>query len=127
MNFIQVMKALSDETRIRILNILQDGELCVCEIEAILNISQSNASRHLTKLTTSEILNYYKVNKYVYYKINEDALKEFSFLDEMVKVHAIKLDQCKKDLQRLKEYKCSGLGCDDLREGKSCFNNKCEN
>ena len=33
MDLIQVMKALSDETRMRILNLLKDGEMCVCEIE----------------------------------------------------------------------------------------------
>ena len=50
MNTVQMLKALGDETRIRIVNILRDGPLCVCEIESILEITQSNASRHLSKL-----------------------------------------------------------------------------
>ncbi|MBP2031925.1 ArsR family transcriptional regulator [Clostridium algifaecis] len=125
MDLIQVMKALSDETRMRILNLLKDGEMCVCEIEAVLDISQSNASRHLTKLTAAKIVDYYKVNKYVYYKINKDTIKAFPFIDEIIRKHAINLEQCKKDLWRLKKYKESGLGCDDLKEGKICFN-KCK-
>lgn len=116
-----MMKALSDETRIRILNILRDGDLCVCEIEALLDINQSNASRHLNKLTNAKILDYYKVAKYVYYKINEDILLEFPFLKEVIKEEAIKLRQCKEDYARLKKYKSCNLGCEDLKEGKVCF------
>ena len=125
MDLLQVMKALSDETRIRILNLLKDGEMCVCEIETVLNISQSNASRHLTKLTTAKIVDYYKVNKYVYYKMDQDTIKEFPFINEILISHVVKLEQCKKDLQRLKKYRESGLTCDDLKEGKVCFNNNC--
>lgn len=125
MDLLQVMKALSDETRIRILNLLKDGEMCVCEIETVLNITQSNASRHLTKLTTAKIVDYYKVNKYVYYKMDQETIKEFPFINEILISHAVKLEQCKKDLQRLKKYRESGLTCDDLKEGKVCFNNNC--
>ncbi|WP_406789226.1 ArsR/SmtB family transcription factor [Clostridium neuense] len=125
MDLIQVMKALSDETRMRILNLLQNGEMCVCEIETVLNISQSNASRHLTKLTTAKIVDYYKVNKYVYYKMDQETIKEFPFINEILISHAVKLEQCKKDLQRLKKYRESGLTCDNLKDGKVCFNNNC--
>lgn len=61
MDLMQILKALADDTRLRILNILQEEELCVCEIETILNISQSNASRHLNKLINAKILENYKV------------------------------------------------------------------
>ncbi|KGK88861.1 metalloregulator ArsR/SmtB family transcription factor [Clostridium sp. HMP27] len=123
MDLIQVMKALSDETRMRILNILKEGDLCVCEIEVLLDINQSNASRHLNKLTNAKILDYYKVAKYVYYKINEDTIKEFPFLKQIIEKHAIKLNQCRIDYERLMKYRESNLSCDDLKEGKVCFNN----
>ena len=116
-----MIKALSDETRMRILNILKDGDLCVCEIEVILDINQSNASRHLNKLTNARIIDYYKVAKYVYYKINEDIIVEYPFLKEIIMEHAIKLKQCSKDYEKLKKYKASDLNCDDLKEGKICF------
>ncbi|QAA32774.1 ArsR/SmtB family transcription factor [Clostridium manihotivorum] len=121
MDLIQVMKALSDETRMRILNLLKDGDLCVCELEVLLDINQSNASRHLNKLTTSKIVDYYKVAKYVYYKLNEDTIKEFPFLKEIIEEHAMKLKQCSIDYERLKKYKDSKLSCDDLKDGKVCF------
>ncbi len=78
MDLIQLMKALADETRMRILNILKDEELCVCEIEAVLDITQSNTSRHLNRLTNAKILDNYKVGNYVYYKIDKDVIKKIS-------------------------------------------------
>lgn len=123
MDLIQVMKALSDETRMRILNILKDGDLCVCEIEVILNINQSNASRHLNKLTNARIIEYYKVAKYVYYKLNENALKEYEFIKEILETQTLKIDQFNKDIERIKKYKNSGISCDDLKDGKLCFEN----
>jgi len=46
-NLIKVMKALSDETRLRILNVLLERECCVCEVMQAPDISQSRASRNL--------------------------------------------------------------------------------
>jgi len=47
---IDILKALSDETRLRIVAQIFKGDMCVCEIEASLGLTQSNASRHLTIL-----------------------------------------------------------------------------
>ena len=44
---VTLFKAMSDETRLRILAMLTHGELCVCQIEAILRMPQSKISRHL--------------------------------------------------------------------------------
>lgn len=121
MELIQVMKALSDETRIRILNLLKDGDLCVCELEFLLNINQSNASRHLNKLTNAKIISYYKIAKYVYYKINSDIIKEFPFIKDVIETEAVKLNQCKIDYERLKKYKDSGFSCDSLKDGNCCL------
>jgi ArsR family transcriptional regulator len=68
---VELFKALSDETRLRILAILLTGEMCVCEIEASLGLSQSNASRHLTTLRQAGILSSRKCSQWTYYKMNE--------------------------------------------------------
>lgn len=44
------------------------------KIEEILQINQSNASRHLNKLMNAKLVTYYKEAKYVYYKLNEETL-----------------------------------------------------
>jgi ArsR family transcriptional regulator len=121
MTLIQILKALSDETRLRILNLLRYGELCVCELEMLLGINQSNASRHLNRLANAKIINSDKRAQYVYYKINENTLKEYGFIKEILDNELIKLEICKEDLERLSKYRESGLSCDDLKDGKVCF------
>lgn len=120
-SLIQVIKALSDETRLRILNLLRQGELCVCEIETILGITQSNASRHLNKLTYANILEFDKKAQYVYYRIKEDTLKRYSFIKEILDNELTKEELYTADLEKLKRYRESRLSCDDLKEGKVYF------
>jgi DNA-binding transcriptional ArsR family regulator len=49
--FTKVTRALRDPNRVRVVKMLQHGELCVCEIQAAFGMSQSNVSKHLTILT----------------------------------------------------------------------------
>jgi ArsR family transcriptional regulator len=123
LELIQIMKAIGDETRLRIINLLSKGELCVCEIECLMEINQSNASRHLNKLTTTGIIKYEKRSLYVYYKINNDILEEFSFLRDFIALELNKIEKCNVDLIKLEKYKSSGLSCDDLKESKGCQEN----
>lgn len=53
---VQLFKALAEETRLRILNLLVQGELCVCDIMKILKIGQSKASRHLVYLRNAGLV-----------------------------------------------------------------------
>ncbi|MDF2840899.1 MAG: putative transcriptional regulator [Clostridia bacterium] len=121
MNLVQVIKILGDENRLRILNLLNHGELCVCEIERLLETNQSNTSRHLNKLTIANLISYEKRALYVYYKVNNNAFDEFQFLRELVSNELTKLEKCKADLIKLEKYKSSGLSCEDLKEGKVCL------
>jgi ArsR family transcriptional regulator, arsenate/arsenite/antimonite-responsive transcriptional repressor len=124
LDLLQIMKALGDETRLRIINLLNKDELCVCEIERIMEINQSNASRHLNKLTTTGLIKYEKRALYVYYKINNDILDEFSFLRDFISLELNKIEKCNVDLVKLEKYKSSGMSCDDLRAGEKCTANK---
>lgn len=64
---VEVYKALADENRLRILNIIAERELCVCEIEEVLGITQSNASRHLNKLRQAGLVSSRKEAQWTYY------------------------------------------------------------
>lgn len=119
MELIQVIKALSDETRIRILNLLNEGDLCVCELESLLNLNQSNASRHLNKLSNAKLVDYYKKAKYVHYKLVEGTLVEYPFIKEILDNELSKIEQCNYDMEKLKKYKNSGISCDDLKQNKA--------
>lgn len=68
----ELFKALGDENRLRILNLLFNYELCVCEFEVILDLTQSNVSRHLGKLKSNNIITGYKDAQWVHYRISEE-------------------------------------------------------
>lgn len=121
MELVQLMKALGDETRIRILNLLRYGDLCVCELETLLSINQSNASRHLNKLNSEEVIAYYKKAQYVYYKLNPTILEKYPFINYILNEQLDKIGQCTEDIQRLNKYKASGMSCEDLKQGRLCF------
>ena len=122
MELIQIMKAIGDETRLRIINLLSKGELCVCEIEQLMEINQSNASRHLNKLITTKLIKNEKRALYVYYKMNDEILNEFSFLRDFITLELVKMEKCKVDLIKLEKYKSSGMSCDNLKESNRCLN-----
>lgn len=70
-NYVNIFKALSDKTRLRIIWLLNkaDLKLCVCEIMDSLNESQYNISRHLRILRNMGLLNEEKDGRWVYYSL----------------------------------------------------------
>ena len=54
--YLRVMKAAADGTRVKILKILQQRDLCVCEMKAVLGISQPSVSRHLRLLEDADLV-----------------------------------------------------------------------
>ena len=67
----RVFKALGDETRLGIVNLLRTREMCVCEIMAALNLTQPTASHHLMILENAGIVKDRKEGKWVFYRIAE--------------------------------------------------------
>lgn len=63
------LKALADETRVRIVALLAHGELCVCHIEAAIGASQSVTSRHLGILRAADIVTTRRNGQWVYYRL----------------------------------------------------------
>ncbi|HEX6050922.1 MAG TPA: metalloregulator ArsR/SmtB family transcription factor [Gemmatimonadaceae bacterium] len=64
-----LFKGFADPTRIRILNVLAAGELCVCDIVEILGLSQPTVSRHLAYLRRTELVEATREAKYAYYRL----------------------------------------------------------
>jgi ArsR family transcriptional regulator len=67
----RLFRALGDETRLRIVALLSHGELCVCHIEAALDLNQSTASRHLGILRTSGVVDCRREGTWVYYHLTD--------------------------------------------------------
>lgn len=69
----RVYKALADETRLRVLLLLAElGELCVCDIEAALEITQSKTSRHLRVLKEARLVSDRRDGAWVHYRLDDD-------------------------------------------------------
>ena len=107
-----VYKALSDENRLRIINILMKKELCVCEIEAILNMSQSNVSRHLNKLKAADIVTSRKESQWAFYTLSDKFIRDNVYLYEHLQKSLIKDEQLNEDVAKLSALeilpKCGG-------------------
>jgi len=69
-------KALADETRLRILSLLQVREMCVCEVMVALDLTQPTASHHLGLLENAGLAKDRKEGKWVFYSIADPELLE---------------------------------------------------
>lgn len=109
----EIFKILSDETRLRIIALLMNGEMCVCEIEKSLELTQSNASRHLTILKKSTILDNYKKSQWNYYRLNDKFIIQNLKLWEYLKEKLENLPTYKSDYKNFKECRNYNL-CNKL-------------
>jgi ArsR family transcriptional regulator len=75
---VRVFKALSDGTRLRILNILLKRECCVCEVMQVLGISQPSASRHLSILHDAGLLKANKQGIWMYYAVDYAGMPAYA-------------------------------------------------
>lgn len=123
MELIQILKAINDETRLRVLNLLMKSELCVGEIEYLLNSNQSNLSRHLSNMKNATLITYEKKAQWIFYSINKDILEKHNFIRVLIEVEFSKLGLFVNDLEMLQEYKVSGKSCLDL---KNCDTSNCK-
>jgi len=110
-----VLKALSDETRLRILNLLYERELCVCDVMETLQISQAKASRHLIYLKNAGLAKDRKYAQWAYYSLlREDNLK---FIDSLVYENLRNLEPYKKDMENLQKWlQCKKPGCESYEK-----------
>jgi ArsR family transcriptional regulator, arsenate/arsenite/antimonite-responsive transcriptional repressor len=72
---IKSTKALSDGTRLRMINLLLQRECCVCEVMQVLNISQTRASRNLSMLYDAGFLKRRREGLWAYYSIDKSSLE----------------------------------------------------
>ena len=107
---IKATKALSDETRLRVLNLLLERECCVCEVMQALDISQSQASRTLTALYDAGFLRRRKEGLWAVYSIDETK----EFCPELIGTVRKALEGNKlveSDRERLGKAERLGPGC----------------
>ena len=92
---VKTFKALGDPTRLRIVKLLEGGELCVCQLIAVLGMGQSRISRHLSILKEAGLIVDNRKGKWVHYRLCcPDASKNIcSCLDGLSQDTAVKQDR----------------------------------
>ena len=108
MELIGILKALGEDIRLRMMGLLLKRELCVCDIEEVLGISQANASRHLGKLKSAGILTSRKNAQWVYYDISPKFREKHPELLEAISAEVKRLESYKADIKSLASIKKSG-------------------
>ncbi len=80
-DLVPIFKALSDETRLRIIKLLAQGELCVCDITAALDMVQPKVSFHLSTLKEAGLIKDRKQGRWIHYNLNgQDLFKRMLLL-----------------------------------------------
>jgi ArsR family transcriptional regulator len=94
-DLLNTLKALSEETRLRILKLLERGELCVCDIVAALDMVQPKVSFHLAVLKETGFIKDRKQGKWTHYKLDDsDIFRRFLLLSvfERIPEEAVSAD-----------------------------------
>ncbi len=100
----QILKALADETRLRIVTLLSEGELCVCELMAVLDLPQSTVSRHLSYLKNNGWLQDCRKGVWMYYRIHDDINHLAGSLLPILTMQLRQTTQGKADQMALNRY-----------------------
>lgn len=99
--------ALADRTRLRLLNLMRDGEVCVCFFAETLETNNPKISRHLAYLKRASLVKGRREGKWMHYRISEPANAEaavvFAATMEMLKTD----EQMQKDLEKLGNVTCA--------------------
>ncbi len=108
----QLFKALSDETRLRILGLLLEGELCVCDLVAVLKTPQSTVSRHLAYLRTAGLVNGRRQGIWMHYSLAAGKKDLHKHLVDLIRGDLGSLPQVRRDRLTLRRYfSRKGAGC----------------
>lgn len=97
--------ALADKTRLRLLNLMRDGEICVCFFTEVLNESQPKISRHLAYLRSAGIVEARRDGKWMHYRITEPES------DQAATVLQDTLDWLASEEEMQKDYEKLAIAC----------------
>jgi len=100
-NTSRLFKALADETRLRILSLLAEGELCVCDLMEVLKLPQSTVSRHLAYLKNAGWVDDRRAGVWMYYSIRRSDSDFHNDMIGFLKRHLLSLPAAAADRERL--------------------------
>lgn len=120
---LDIFKAISEETRLRILKLLQSGELCVCDLVAVLKTSQPKISFHMNVLKEAGLIRDRKQGRWIHYRLDEsDMFRRFLVYSVLEKLTDKIVENDTKILDaflKLKGNKTTRSGCGS-RKATAC-------
>lgn len=120
-NLLSVFKALSDETRLRIIKLLERGELCVCDIMAALDMIQPKVSFHLGVLKEAGLIKDRKQGRWIHYRLDDsDMFGRFLILSVMERISESAVKEDSSRLDEFLERKNNKADVVSLTDRKNC-------
>ncbi len=98
--------ALSDQTRLKMLNLMRDGEVCVCWFSEVLGESQPKISRHLAYLRSAGIVSARRDGKWMYYKIDFPELESAAKMLDNTLEWLAEQEEMRRDYEKLAAVCC---------------------
>jgi ArsR family transcriptional regulator, arsenate/arsenite/antimonite-responsive transcriptional repressor len=108
-SLVPFFRALADETRLRIVMLLLHGELCVCDLMAILDSPQSKLSRHLAYLKHSGIVSGRREGVWMHYSLKDPLNDLYQSHLLLFKEKFSALSPCKQDKRKMLKFKAKGV------------------
>ena len=105
----RVFKLLSDPNRIAIFMLLMDDEYCVCDIERLLNMKQSNVSKHLMAFKKLSLLECRKHSTWNHYRLSKSSLSELRELCDYLRKSSSYIE-LQKSLRSFEKSVCGTEG-----------------
>lgn len=98
---VELLKALADETRLKILQFLGGEERCQCDIVPVMDKSQSTISQHLQILTNAGVLEYRKDGQRSLYKLKDERIRKiFELVDGISKDSLLEISKLAKSIEK---------------------------
>ena len=111
-DLVTIFKALSDETRLRVIKLLEQGELCVCDITAALDMVQPKVSFHLSALKEAGFIKDRKQGKWIHYSLNDaDLFRRMLMVSVCEKADGELIADDQKRLSSFLKLKKTGPDC----------------
>ncbi|HAK88435.1 MAG TPA: ArsR family transcriptional regulator [Nitrospiraceae bacterium] len=119
---LNVFKALSDETRLRILKLLENGELCVCDIVAALGMIQPKVSFHLGVMKDAGLIKDRKQGRWIHYRIDDsDIFKRLILISALERIPETAIAEDRKKLRKFLKDKNEKRGMKSKTESSACL------
>ena len=102
-----LFKALADRTRLRLINLIGDSEVCVCFLTEILKTSQPKISRHLAYLRRAQIVSARREGKWMHYRLTEPPNTHAAYIFREVRSSLTEHPEFQRDREKLEKVCCA--------------------